>query len=137
MFDHWRKHYCLTLGIAYSLGGGTAQFKGDSAMARSFQVLVIRALGLALACAVIASQPACAEQLSCGDITLQEGTSGHITCTFTNNTSGDIIIDSSLLLFQQVVVRQNSTGLKVIDYSAGSLQTVNHDRHIAMARNSD
>jgi hypothetical protein len=32
---------------------------------------------------------------------------------------------------------QNSIGLKVIDYSAGSLQTVNHDRDIAMARNSD
>jgi hypothetical protein len=35
------------------------------------------------------------------------------------------------------VVRQNSIGLKVIDYSAGSLQTSNHDRDIAMARNSD
>jgi hypothetical protein len=37
----------------------------------------------------------------------------------------------------RAVVRQNFIGLKVIDYSAGSLQTLNHDRDIAMARNSD
>ena len=36
-----------------------------------------------------------------------------------------------------VEVRQNSIGLKVIDYSAGSLQTSNHDRDIAVAGNSD
>src|SRR5215467_11161943 len=37
----------------------------------------------------------------------------------------------------RLVARQNSIGMKVIDYSAGSLQTSNHDRDIAMARNSD
>ena len=32
--------------------------------------------------------------LSCGDIVIQEGTSGDITCTLTNSTSGDITIGS-------------------------------------------
>jgi hypothetical protein len=36
-----------------------------------------------------------------------------------------------------LVVRQNSIGLKVIDYSTGSLQTSNPDRDITVAGNSD
>src|ERR1700746_1454424 len=41
-----------------------------------------------------------------------------------------------LQALRQAVVRQNSIGMKVIDYSPGCLQTSNHDRDSAMVRNS-
>jgi len=54
-------------------------------MGKGYRFFETFAVGLALACVVLASQPACAQTLSCGDVTLKEGASGDITCTLDNN----------------------------------------------------
>jgi len=63
-------------------------------MGKGYRFFETFAVGLALACVVLVSQSAYAQTLSCGDVTLKEGTSGDITCTFKNNTSGDITFDN-------------------------------------------
>src|SRR5215469_3399316 len=52
------------------------------------------AVALAMAWAVLASQPTYAQMLTCdSSVTLTEGASGHINCTYDNNTSGAITIN--------------------------------------------
>jgi hypothetical protein len=65
------------------------------AMGKGCRFFQVSALSLALACVVLASQPAYAETLSCPDVTLTEGKSGDMTCTFKNNTSGNITLNTT------------------------------------------
>jgi|SRR5215469_13327060 len=79
---------------------------------------------LILAWAVLASQPAYAQTqvtLSCGDATVTEGTPGVINCTFTNNSSGAITINSSIpwnVLQNQGAVTGDSTDIAGVNGAA-------------------
>jgi hypothetical protein len=76
------------------------------------------AVVLALAWAVLASQPAYADQL-CIAPTIVEGTSGVIPCTFTNNGLGDITI---LVFFasQSELASPDVTDLATLSSISGS-----------------